>query len=94
MVTKRGHGEGTIRQRTDGRWEARISLPAGGTKSLYAKTQRDARDRLREAQCALEEGLDLAGRKESVGQLLDRWLAASGETSVKVKTYESADKCH
>lgn len=34
--TRRGHHEGTIRQRPDGTWEARLSLPGGKRKSLYA----------------------------------------------------------
>ncbi len=42
MATKqRGHGEGGIRQRPDGTWEARLSLPGGKRKSLYAKTRRE-----------------------------------------------------
>jgi hypothetical protein len=27
--TRRGHNEGSIRQRADGTWEARLSLPNG-----------------------------------------------------------------
>ena len=34
----RGHGEGTITQRKDGRWQAQISLGDGKRKTLYGKT--------------------------------------------------------
>jgi hypothetical protein len=46
MSTKRrGHNEGSIRQRTDRSWEARISLPNGKGPSLYDKTRREVQDR-------------------------------------------------
>jgi hypothetical protein len=32
---KRGHGDGGIHQRADGRWEARLDLPNGKRKSYY-----------------------------------------------------------
>jgi hypothetical protein len=42
-MKRRGHGEGTIRQRRDGRWEATISLGFEGgkrkRKSYYGNTQ-------------------------------------------------------
>jgi hypothetical protein len=45
MATKRrGHGEGSIKQRVDGLWEARISLEGGKRKSLYGKTRKEAQE--------------------------------------------------
>lgn len=29
MTKRRGHNEGSIKQRADGLWEARVSLPGG-----------------------------------------------------------------
>jgi len=46
---RRGHGEGAIYQRADGRWVARVVLPDGKRKSYYTKTRRDASTKLREA---------------------------------------------
>jgi hypothetical protein len=41
---KRASGEGTIRKRPNGLWEARLSVPGQyKTKSFYGKTQADAR---------------------------------------------------
>jgi len=34
MAKQRGHGEGLVRQRADGRWEGRLSLLTGKTRSL------------------------------------------------------------
>ena len=39
MAGRRGNNEGTIRKRSDGRWEARITLEGGNTKCYYGKTR-------------------------------------------------------
>ncbi len=88
MQKRRGHNEGNIKQRADGLWEARISLPGGKRKSLYGKTRREAQDKLRAALRDVDAGLDLATGRQKVGQFLDQWLDASVRPSVKVKTYE------
>jgi len=76
MTTKRrGHGEGTIKHRADGLWEARISLPAGKRKSFYGKSRREVQDKLRAALRDVDAGLDLTAGRQTVGQFLDRWLA-------------------
>jgi integrase len=84
---RRGHGEGSIKQRTDGLWEARISLPGGKRKSYYGKTRKEAQDKLRAALRDLEDGVDLSANTMSVAQFLDKWLSASVKPSVKAKTY-------
>jgi hypothetical protein len=43
---RRGHHEGTIYQRADGRWVAAISLPDGKRRSLYGKTRQAVRERM------------------------------------------------
>ena len=54
MPRKRANGEGSIRKRENGTWEARIQLgndPVTGKpirKSVYAKTQKEARNKLQE----------------------------------------------
>lgn len=89
MRTKRrGHHEGSIRQRADGTWEVRLSLPNGKRKSLYGRTRREVQDKLRAAQRDLDHGLDLTAERQTLAQYLDRWLAASVKPTVKTKTYE------
>ena len=60
---KRGaNGAGTIRQRADGTWEARITLgvdPGTGKqkqKSFYGKTQKEVRQKLQRAMIAVDDG--------------------------------------
>jgi integrase len=89
MTMRRGHGEGNIKQRADGLWEARISLPGGKRKSLYGKTRREAQDKLRAALRDVDAGLDLAAGPQTVGQFLDRWLADVVRATVRPKTHHS-----
>ena len=88
MTKRRGHNEGSIKQRADGLWEARVSLPGGKRKSYYGKTRREAQDKLRGALRDLDAGLDPAAGRQTVERFLGQWLSASVRPSVKVKTYE------
>ncbi len=90
MATKRrGHGEGSIKQRADGLWEARVSLPRGKRKSLYGKTRREAQDRLRAALRDLDAGLDLATGRQTVGQFMTQWLEDVARPAIRPSTYAS-----
>jgi len=44
---KRANGQGAVYLRGDGRWEGQLRLPAGGRKSVYARTRRDLLRKLR-----------------------------------------------
>nr|MBA2278316.1 site-specific integrase [Chloroflexia bacterium] len=87
--TRRGHNEGTVRQRPDGTWEARLSLPNGKRKSLYSKTRREVQDKLRAAQRDLDAGLDVGARQQTVAQFLTRWLEDTARPTVRPSTYAS-----
>lgn len=88
MTKRRGHHEGTIRQRPDGLWEARLSLVNGKRKSLYGKTRKEVQEKLKSAQRDVDAGLDLSAGRQTVAAYLDKWLDASVRPSVKVKTFE------
>lgn len=85
---RRGHNEGSIKQRPDGLWEARVSLPGGKRKSLYGKTRRAAQDALRAALRDLDAGIDVAVGRLTTGDFLDRWLVAAVKPSVRARTHE------
>ncbi|MBQ6207513.1 MAG: tyrosine-type recombinase/integrase family protein, partial [Oscillospiraceae bacterium] len=77
---KRGaRGGGSIRKRSDGRWEARFSVgidPGAGKdirKSVYASTQKEARKKMTEALAALDHGDYQEPSRMSVGKWLDIW---------------------
>ena len=92
--TRNAQGGGTIRQRSDGRWEARFTVgrdPGTGKqiqRSVYGSTQKEVRQKLSQAIAAVDEGTYQAPSKMTVGQWLDIW-AAEYLGGVKPKTVES-----
>jgi integrase len=75
-MKRRGDHEGTIYQRADGRWEARVTLGDGARRSFYGATRQEVVQKLREAQQALESGLPLGDGRQTTGQFLESWLRA------------------
>ena len=103
MAKRRANGEGNIRKRKDGRWEGRYTAghdPITGKpiiKNVLAKTQAQAKEKLKTAieQC---KGLDVAkGQKYTVGQWMDVWYEYYAKIKVRPsshKTYEGYIKNH
>ncbi|HEX9412408.1 MAG TPA: hypothetical protein VF916_02805, partial [Ktedonobacterales bacterium] len=74
MARKHGNGEGTIRQRLDGNWEARVSLSDGQRKSLYGKTRAEVAQKLTAMLRDRDQGPPLVADKQTVAQYLASWL--------------------
>ena len=78
--TKGAKGGGTIRQRPDGRWEARYTLgidPGTGKqiqKSVYGKTQKEVRQKLTAITAEIDSGTFTQENKTTVEQWLNIWL--------------------
>jgi integrase len=94
-MNRRGHGEGTIYQRvkSDGRWVARLELGWSGgrrvRKHLYGDTRREVVEQLEAARQDLHRGIVLTGRRQTVGDFLERWLEDVVKPSVAAKTFKS-----
>ncbi len=76
---KRGNGEGTIRHRKDGRWEARITVAVtvdGKPKqrSFFGRTREEAATKLNDALHKQSQGLLTEPNRITVGEYLDSWL--------------------
>lgn len=80
MATKRrgAQGTGNIRQRPDGRWEARYTYQDefGATKrgSVYGATQRECRQKLTAILKAVDEGSYRKEPRITVEQWMNEWL--------------------
>lgn len=79
MTRRRAAGEGMIHQRTDGRWEARLSLGyvdgRRARKSVFGRSQRDVREKLTILQRERDQGLERrTDERETVAVFLERWL--------------------
>ncbi len=88
--TRNAQGGGTIRQRADGRWEARYTVgrdPGTGKqvqKSIYGKTQKEVRQKLQQVSVAIDEGIYTEPSKLTVKDWLKIWLK---EYTGNVKPY-------
>ncbi len=78
---KNAQGAGTIRKRSDGRWEARFTTgfdPATGKqvqKSIYGKTQKEVRERLTEVTMEVDTGTYIEPSKMTLEQWMTIWLS-------------------
>ena len=81
MPTKRrGNGEGSIKQRADGRWEARYTLgfdPKTGKpvrKSIYGKTKKEVAAKLVKMLAEIADGKHYEPTKMLLRDRLDFWM--------------------
>jgi integrase len=84
---RRGHGEGTIYQRKDGRWSADISLENGKRRTLYGKTRKEVADKLNTALQEQKQGILATGPQQTVANYLNYWLEEVHKVTLKVSTY-------
>ena len=79
MAKRSARGSGMIRQRPDGRWEARYTVgrdPGTGKqiqKSIYGKTQNEVRKKLAEIIKDLDDGIYTDAEGLTVGKWMDTW---------------------
>lgn len=98
--SRRFNGDGTIRKRSNGLWEGRITIgsdPLTGKqqqKSVYAKTEKELRGKMKAALKEWEERkalprLSVEQEKITLGEWLDIWLNDYKKNSVSPSTYVS-----
>ncbi|MEA4899572.1 MAG: tyrosine-type recombinase/integrase [Christensenellaceae bacterium] len=79
MANKRSNNEGSIRQRPDGRWEARYTVgtnPGTGKpirKSIYGDTQAAVAKELRKVTTSIDSGEYSEPSRMTIAQWLDMW---------------------
>jgi integrase len=87
---KRGNGEGSI-TRKDGLYIARYTVEtATGAKrkTLYAKTRKEASEKLTVALTQAQKGITADAGALTVGTFIERWLEDSVRGSVRRSTYQ------
>lgn len=87
----RGHNEGSIYLRQDGRWAATVNLGYEGgrrvRKSFYAKTRRDVQEKLTKALREIQLGHAVrSDDRETMAAYLVRWLDTSARQRVRPRT--------
>jgi integrase len=94
MSSKRANGEGSVRLRPDGRWEARYNVQVSGAtkrRSVFGRTKAEASSRLRDALTARDSGLLPAPARETVDRYLLTWVAGIRAT-VRPRTADSYEQ--
>lgn len=88
-MARRGHGEGSIYQRSDSRWVASITLESGGRKRkyFYGKTRKEVQEQLKKALHEQQQGKLATGPKQTVGQYFNRWLEEVHRPTLRISTY-------
>ncbi len=92
MPKRRGHGEGSIYQRKDGRWCAAVTVgrDAGGRlkrRYLYGATRREVQQALTKLLVDRQNGVDIVPASQTLGQFLVRWLEDTVRPTAARNTY-------
>lgn len=86
-MRKKGNNEGTIRQRSDGIYEARYTV-AGKQKSIYGKTADEVRQKLIGKLNEINTGTYIEPTQLKVGEWIKEWLKVYKQKSVRPSTFE------
>lgn len=91
MSSRRGHGEGTITKRGDGRWVGAVSVANGERKWFYGATRREVQEKVTRALQAKQDGMLVVGPGQTVEKYLRYWLEDIVRHSVRPRTSEAYD---
>ena len=90
--TRNAQGGGTIRQRSNGLWEARYTVgrdPGTGKqiqRSVYGSTQKEVRQKLAQAVASIDKGIYQAPNKITVAAWMEEWITVFCTNKVKPLT--------
>ena len=93
---RRSHGEGSVFQRSNGRWVAQVDLGWGGgrrrRRTVYGKTEREVLTKRDEIRAQIARGINLAAPPRTVGDWLTEWLqtikSGDGTSPATVARYD------
>ena len=95
---RRGHGEGTIFQRKDGRWCSQITTGTDSKtgkpirKTFYGKTRQEVAEKLAKSLVEVQAGTFIEPATCTLGEWLDRWMIQYKKGELKRSTYESYER--
>ena len=86
MKHRRGRGEGSISQRPDGRWCARLQV-GGRRQAVYGATKDGVLGKLSRLRLDVADGMPIVADKSTVAEYLTRWLEDFVRPSLRRPTY-------
>jgi integrase len=91
MARRRGHGEGAIYQRKDGRWVGCLNIGwhdgRRKRKAVYGRTQKDVQEKLAIVRRKVHDRLPIPSERLTLGGFLQSWLENEARFSVRPSTY-------
>jgi len=84
---QRGHGEGSIYQRKDGRWVAQITLEGRKRLYRYGETRKEAHEKLQKALHERKQGMLATGPQQTFNTYLPQWLNEVHKPAIRLATY-------
>ncbi len=92
--TRKGNNEGTIRKRSDGRWEARYTVGYDDDgkqvqRSIYGKTRAEVSQQLNQTLVSMAANEYVAPNKMTVEMWLETWLRNYAQVTIRPSTYIS-----
>ena len=85
---RRGKGEGSIYpDKKNDRWVGSFFSGDGKRIYVYARTQEEAREKLRTAQHADKQGSLVTGPQQTVKQFLEYWLEEIHKPAIRISSY-------
>ncbi len=85
----RGHGEGSVYRRKDGRWTASMTLEDHSRKYFYGETRKEAYEKLQKALHEQKQGTLLVGPQQTMKDYLEYWLEEVHKSKLRIGTYRS-----
>ena len=95
MARKRGHGEGSIYRRPDGRWIGQITIGFDSQtgkqkrKTVYGKTRQEVAEKITKIAREVQTGTYTDSDKITLGEWLDIWVETYSKPTVRPSTYDS-----
>lgn len=89
---RRGHGEGSIYRRKDGRWAASITLEGRKRKTYYGKTRREVQEKLNAALHEQQQGTLATGKQQTMAHYLQYWLEEVHKPTIRLSSYDKYRK--
>ena len=96
-MARRGHGEGSISRRKDGRYQAALTLENHKRRYFYGKTRKEVQDKLNMALHEQKQGTLATGPQQTLKAHLEKWLEQVVRLTKRPNTYKgyrSAVYCH
>lgn len=87
-MKRNAKGNGSVRQRADGTWEARCYIN-GKRQSFYGDRQTDVLKKMREALKRQDDGIFFDPKSSTMTQWLDEWLEQYAKPEIKLTSYET-----